>query len=91
MQTLIYRDGSGGGTGKTRRFQWLSFVQPPALAHANPPRPVAIVQPFGAPMQVKLPLTLITLFCAFQPHSSENNVAGQGSARDMDKTLCLKN
>lgn len=38
-------------------------------------------------LQVKLPLTLMTHFRAFQPHSSENNVAGQGSAWGIRKTL----
>lgn len=37
--------------------------------------------------QVKLFLTLPTHFRAFQPLSMENNVAGQGSARDIRKTL----
>lgn len=47
MQALNLGDGSGGGTGKTRLFQGLIFVQPRLTPHANPPRPVAIVQPFN--------------------------------------------
>lgn len=49
MQHFKTRDGSGGGTGKSRLSQWLGIVQPPALTDAIPPRPARFVQPFGAP------------------------------------------
>ena len=87
MQYLIYRDGSGGGTGKSRLSQWLGNVQPPVLTDAIPPRPARFVQPFSGAGQVKLPLTLPTHFRAFAAALRENRAADGGNSQGLRKTL----